>query len=160
MAKFTLPLPDPAATVRLGHFLAKHLRTGDVIALNGPLGAGKSELARAIIAFHNPDELDIPSPTFTLVQTYALADGTPLLHFDMYRLDDPSDAIELGVEDAFYDGVALVEWPEKIAPFMPPTALSCVITINADASRTIAITANAHWAERLAGLESLDLSTA
>lgn len=156
MVTVTCRLSNPAATARLGVFLAERMRAGDVLALNGPLGAGKSELARAIISFHNPDELDIPSPTFTLVQTYALGDGTPLLHFDMYRLEHPSDAIELGIEDAFYDGVALVEWPEKIAPFMPLTALNVRIEINADASRTIHFDMDDHWQERLRGLSDLD----
>ncbi len=145
-------LSSPAATERLGVFLAGILRAGDVVALNGPLGAGKSALARAIIAFHNPDEIDIPSPTFTLVQSYAMRDSTPLLHFDMYRLEAPEDALELGIEDSFYDSVNLVEWPDRIGPFLPKRALICDIRINPDESRTVVFSGNAQWKDRLGNI--------
>jgi tRNA threonylcarbamoyladenosine biosynthesis protein TsaE len=155
MAVINISLPTLAATKRLGVFLANILRTGDVIALNGPLGAGKSELARAIIADQNPDELDIPSPTFTLVQTYEMADGTPLLHFDMYRLDAPEEARELGVEDAFYDGVSIVEWPDRIGGYLPSNALHCTLAILPDGGREMTIEVSPQWQARLDGITQL-----
>ena len=155
MSVITIKLDNLAATKRLGIFLGNLLRAGDVIALSGTLGAGKSELARAIIEHHNPDETDIPSPTFTLVQSYETQDGTPLLHFDMYRLEQPQDALELGIEDAFYEGVSLIEWPEKIGPFLPSNALQCDLIIEPSGSRTLVIDASDAWAQRLKGITDL-----
>ena len=104
--------------------LAAQLQAGDVIALSGALGAGKSALARAIIQAVDPTEDDVPSPTFTLVQHYALADGTPLWHLDLYRIDDAEDAMAIGLDDAFIDAVCLIEWPDRLKKFMPKTNLS------------------------------------
>ena len=87
MLVWQLELPDLASTQQLGALLADGLAVGDVISLSGPLGAGKSTLARAIIISANPNEADIPSPTFSLVQTYELADRTPLWHLDLYRIE-------------------------------------------------------------------------
>ena len=114
MPVLQLELPNLAATQRLGALLADGLSAGDVISLSGPLGAGKSALARAIIEAANPNEIDIPSPTFTLVQTYELADGTPLWHLDLYRIESPEDAMQLGLDDAFIDAVCLIEWPDRL----------------------------------------------
>ena len=118
MSVIRIELPNLAATQRFGELLSEHLKAGDVIALSGALGAGKSALARAIIQAVDPTEDDVPSPTFTLVQTYdsAATDGTalPVYHFDLYRLDHPDDAYELGIEDAFADGICLIEWPDKL----------------------------------------------
>ena len=112
-APIALTLPDEAATVLLGGDLASALAPGDAVALHGDLWAGKTTLARAILrALADDPALDVPSPTFTLVQPYP--DGRlPALHLDLYRLADPFEADELGVEDALLDGVALIEWPER-----------------------------------------------
>src|SRR5262245_18780549 len=98
-----IELPDLAATEVFGRRLARMLRRGDVVALKGGLGVGKTTLARAIVAGLSPDSGDVPSPTFTLVQTYpaALSDGpAELWHFDLYRLDRPDQVYELGIEEA------------------------------------------------------------
>ena len=147
------------------------LKAGDVIALSGALGAGKSELARAIIQAIDPTEDDVPSPTFTLVQHYALADGTPLWHLDLYRIEDAQDAMALGLDDAFVDAVCLIEWPERLKNFLPKTNLS--IHLYADETtgefdgsvddtadgtglgssvRFADVTAPPHWADRITGL--------
>ncbi len=114
MPVLQLELPDLEATCKLGALLAEGLVAGDVISLSGALGSGKSALARAIIQAANPDETDVPSPTFTLVQTYALGDGTPLWHLDLYRLETPHEAMALGLDDAFVDAVCLIEWPDRL----------------------------------------------
>lgn len=105
-------LPDAAATTRLGQAVAPLLRTGDSVLLYGPLGMGKSTLARGLIrALTTPDE-DVPSPTFTLVQFY---DSEPAVaHFDLYRLTRPEEAFEIGLDEALDDGCAVIEWPERL----------------------------------------------
>ena len=115
-------LPDEAATARLGEDIAAALRPGDVVALSGDLGAGKTTLARATIrAMAGDPALDVPSPTFTLVQAYEA--GIPVWHFDLYRLAAPDELDELGFDEATTGGVALVEWPERAAGRMPAEAI-------------------------------------
>lgn len=122
MAVLTVDLPDEAATRRFGADLALSLKPGDCVALSGPLGAGKSTLARALIrAVADDPDLDVPSPTFTLVQAYELR--FPVWHFDFYRLGDPDEVAELGLDEALAGGVALIEWPEKAEEALPQDRL-------------------------------------
>ena len=115
-------LADEAATARLGEDLAMALRPGDVLALKGDLGAGKSTMARALIrALADDTALDVPSPTFTLVQSYDTR--VPVHHFDLYRLSSASELDELGFDDALAQGAALVEWPERAETRMPAGTL-------------------------------------
>ena len=109
-----MDLPSEAATVSIARRLAAVARNGDVIALDGDLGAGKTCFARGFIAALTGQAEEAPSPTFTLVQTYDSARGT-IWHFDLYRLARADDALELGLEDALADGITLIEWPERIA---------------------------------------------
>jgi tRNA threonylcarbamoyladenosine biosynthesis protein TsaE len=152
----SIDLPDLAATHAFGRRLAKLLRRGDVVALKGGLGVGKTTLARAIVAGLSPDTGDVPSPTFTLVQTYpaALADGpAELWHFDLYRLDRPAQVYELGIEDALADGVSLIEWPEVAEPLLPKRSLLTVeLEITAGQARRALIDGGAAWQARMAGL--------
>lgn len=113
----TVPLPDPAATERLGAWLAESAQPGAVIALSGDLGAGKTTLARGFIRQLAGPGIETPSPTFTLVQSYD-GPGFPVYHFDLYRLDSPEEVWELGWEE-IADGVALVEWPDRAGPHLP-----------------------------------------
>ena len=164
MSVIRIELSDLAATQCFGGLLAAHLKAGDVIALSGAVGAGKSALARAIIQAIDPTEDDVPSPTFTLVQHYALADGTPLLHMDLYRIDDAQDAMALGLDDAFVDAVCLIEWPERLKKILPKSSLSihlyadecgdCDDDTADDAGlgssvRFADVTAPPHWADRI-----------
>jgi tRNA threonylcarbamoyladenosine biosynthesis protein TsaE len=119
-------LADADATARLGASLATHLKIGDAVCLFGPLGAGKSTLARGLIrALTTPDE-DVPSPTFTLVQTYE-GEAMAIAHFDLYRLTDPDEVHELGLDEALDDGIALIEWPERLEGRLPPDRLDIVL---------------------------------
>jgi len=116
-------LADEAATARLGEDLAMALRAGDAIALKGDLGAGKSTLARALIrALADDAGLEVPSPTFTLVQSYETR--VPVHHFDLYRLSSPDELDELGLDDALLQGAALIEWPERTGDRLPATVLT------------------------------------
>ena len=150
----TLTLADLAATKRLGLFLSKKLMVGDVLALQGALGAGKSELARAIIQQVCPNETDIPSPTFTLVQAYESDDNGSLLHFDLYRLAEPGDVFELGIEDAFVEAVCLIEWPERLAGYLPDHALTIEIDYDpgTNGDREVTLSGDAGWRKRLKGI--------
>jgi len=118
----TVLLADPAATEALAAELAAGLGRGDVIALTGDLGAGKTVFARALImALGKSAGIEIghvPSPTFTLVQLYDLADFT-LYHFDLYRLAAADEVWETGIEDAFADGVSVIEWADRIDGLLP-----------------------------------------
>ena len=145
----TLALPDLAATKRLGAALARRLVIGDVVALHGDLGAGKTELARAIIRAAAEDEaLTVPSPTFTLAETYDTTAG-PIWHLDLYRLDSPEQVWELGFEDALAGGISLIEWPERIGPLLLTRRLDVTLTVARDEARIAVLAAGASWADRL-----------
>ncbi len=123
MARFSLTLPDLAATERLGDDIAAALKPGDLVTLSGDLGAGKSALARAMVRAIAADQaLEVPSPTFTLVQQYRLR--LPTAHFDLYRLASPHEVDELGLDEALRDGVALVEWPQRGEGQLPAAAIA------------------------------------
>lgn len=117
-----LVLPDEAATTALGEWLAQILRPGDTVLLEGPIGAGKSHLARALIRAKLGRMEDVPSPTFTLVQTYD-AGETEIWHADLYRLSVPDEVLELGLEDAFASAICLIEWPDRLGSYLPDDAL-------------------------------------
>jgi len=146
-----IELPDEAATAALAAQIAARVVPGDVIALKGELGAGKTSFARAFIRARGGVEA-VPSPTFTLVQVYELGE-VPIWHIDLYRLRNPEEAWELGIEDAFLDGVSLIEWPERLGPLVPARRLE--ITLSAGPTpnaRRAAIDPAAEWSARLAGL--------
>lgn len=135
MPTFSLPLADEAATERLGAALAARLRPRDVVALEGGLGAGKTTLARAILrAAAGDPALIVPSPTFTLVEIYETP-GASWWHFDLYRLEQPEQVFELGWEDARAEGVALVEWPERLGPLLPRDRLTVRLAIEGEGRR-------------------------
>ncbi|RXV66962.1 tRNA (adenosine(37)-N6)-threonylcarbamoyltransferase complex ATPase subunit type 1 TsaE [Roseovarius sp. A46] len=117
-----LRLTSPDATCGLARHLAPRLGAGDVLLLSGPVGAGKTHFARCLIrALTTPTE-EVPSPTYTLVQTYP-GPATDIWHADLYRLTDPAEIVELGLAEAFDAAITLVEWPDRLADMTPETAL-------------------------------------
>lgn len=137
--------PDTEA---LGRRLAPLLHPGEAICLSGGLGAGKSCLARALIrALTTPDE-DAPSPTFTLVQTYAGPDFE-IAHFDLYRLEDPNEAWEIGLDEALIHGVALIEWPERLEGRLPTNRLDLELSVKGE-GRAARLAGFGTWKERVA----------
>jgi len=126
----TINLPDEASTFALGGKVIEQLSIGDVVALKGDLGAGKTTLVRGMLQ-SIMGEIEVPSPTYTLIQTYE----TPkfeLWHCDMYRLERPEDGYELGLLDAFEDAVCLLEWPDKLGDLMPEDALEIDIQFDGE----------------------------
>jgi tRNA threonylcarbamoyladenosine biosynthesis protein TsaE len=142
----SLTLPDEAATARLAAALAATAQPGDIIALRGDLGAGKTAFARAFVrARLDAADEEVPSPTFTLVQTYDDADDAVIWHFDLYRLERPDDALELDLEDAFADGICLIEWPDRLGGYLPRVRLDLTLTIDtATGGRTARLSGPRH----------------
>ena len=141
MQVIELTLKDEAATIELGEDLALALKAGDCLALSGDLGAGKSTLARAFLrAMADDEELEVPSPTFTLVQSYELR--IPVSHFDLYRLADVSELDELGFDEALSEGICLVEWPENALSALPKSRLTAIFSHLGD-GRLVKITGEA-----------------
>jgi tRNA threonylcarbamoyl adenosine modification protein YjeE len=139
-----MTLPDMAATGALGAHIASGLETGDAVALEGDLGAGKTTLARAILRALGVRE-DVPSPTFTLVQLYETP-GLIVRHYDLYRIESPGEMDELGLDDALAEGAALVEWPERAAGRLPGDMLQVALSATGPGSRTAMLRGPAKWA--------------
>src|SRR3712207_8373434 len=134
----TLHLDSLAATERLAARLASVLRPGDALLLEGPLGAGKSALARAVLRRLAGDlALEVPSPSFTLVQSYDLPGGGAAHHYDLYRLSGPADLAELGWDEA-REGIVLVEWPDRLGALRPGDALALALAPGAGEEQRVA----------------------
>lgn len=148
-----LILPDLAATRALGANLARELRPGDVVLLEGDLGAGKTELARAVIRARAGGPVTVPSPTFTILQSYGLP-GLEIGHADLYRIADAGELVELGLEECMTHGALLVEWPDRAAALWPAERL--VVTLSAvpadPGAREVTLAGSSRWAGLIATL--------
>jgi len=149
-----LTLKGEAETAALGRRVARLLRPGDTVTLTGPLGAGKTVFARGLIRTFLTGE-EVPSPTFTLVQTYETA-GFPIWHVDLYRLKAASEVRELGLDEALERGVLLIEWPDRMGHALPADRLDIVIEgmdeENVDEERIVKVVARGAWASRVGDL--------
>jgi len=149
-SSLTINLANETSTIRLGATIARLLQAGDAVCLWGPLGAGKSTLARGLIrALTRPDE-DVPSPTFTLVQFYQTPDLS-LAHFDLYRLRGPDEVEEIGLDEALDNGAVLIEWPERLEGRLPADRLDIEIAMageGADEHRVARMTPHGAWKGR------------
>jgi len=139
-------LADAEATEALGAALALRLRPGDAVCLYGPLGAGKTTLARGLIRALTGPEEDVPSPTFTLMQLYE-GPRFSVSHFDLYRLEQAGEVDELGLDEALEDGAALIEWPQRLGGRLPPDRLDIEIAFDAE-GRLARLTPHGAWQER------------
>jgi len=119
---FSITLKSPDHTARLAALIGAQLVAGDTILLEGPVGAGKTHFARSLIQSLMDIPEDVPSPTFTLVQTYDTRAGD-VWHTDLYRVTSPAEIEELGLTEAFHHAICLVEWPETLGALTPKTAL-------------------------------------
>lgn len=141
----------------LGARVAARLRPGDTVTLAGPLGAGKTVFARGLIRHFLPGE-EVPSPTFTLVQTYETGNFA-ISHVDLYRLKGPKDVRELGLDEALERGALLIEWPDRMGPELPTDRLDIVIEGGGeegerDDERTVKIIARGAWVPRVGDLSA------
>ncbi len=145
IATCLIELPDPAGTERLGTRLAAVARPGDAILLDGPLGVGKTVLARSFLRAATGDEaLDVPSPSFTLVQTYDTRLGR-VHHFDLWRIEGPQALTELGWEEALRD-IVLVEWPDRLGALRPPDGLTVLLHFGTGDARRALLSG---WRDRI-----------
>ena len=128
-------------TKTLAGCFASLLQAGVVIGLDGPLGVGKSAFSRFVIQSAVGTDIDVPSPTFTLVQTYERADGLPIMHMDLYRLEAPEQVFELGVEESFYEAANLIEWPSKMGAYWPSDAVTITMAFSEGDSRLFTLSA-------------------
>ncbi len=149
----TLHLADPDRTCAFAQALAPRLDPGDTVLLSGQIGAGKSHFARCLILASLDTPEDVPSPTYTLVQSYPGRRGE-IWHSDLYRLGDISEIEELGLIDAFSDAICLVEWPDRLGDAAPPSALRIRLEApSRDHTRLMHLDWSApRWDEKLKGL--------
>ncbi len=143
----SLFLADAAATAALAGRIAPLLRAGDTILLEGDIGAGKTTFARALILARLGREEDVPSPTFTLVQTYEDPEAE-IWHCDLYRLTSPDEILELGLDAAFEEGICLIEWPDRLGATAPCEALKLTISLEGE-GRLARFDGSSTWIERL-----------
>lgn len=145
-------------TAKLGRVLAETLVEGDTVLLSGVVGAGKTEIARSCIQTRMQDcgvVEDVPSPTFTLVQTYELGD-VEIWHADLYRLSTLDELYELGLDQAFDEGICLIEWPERLGSLRPDAALSLTVELIDEDSRRVSLEwTHSKWDSVIALLEYL-----
>lgn len=152
---FNLTVKDEAATQHIARRLGRVLAAGDVICLWGDLGAGKSTFARALIKSKQIQEGEAPSPTFTLVQTYE-TEKEDLYHYDLYRLENEDEVLELGIDEAFSEGISLIEWPDRLGSYLPWDRLDILLAHTEVGSQERVIEIHAthkRWADKLVGLD-------
>lgn len=144
-------VPNEACMAALGARLAVRLRVGEAVCLFGPLGAGKSTLARGLIRALTSVDEEVPSPTFTLVQSYE-GRALTVAHFDLYRLTRAEEAFELGLDEALDSGAAVIEWPERLDGALPQDRLEVAISLIQDGGRRVRLVGRGAWSERVAEL--------
>ena len=152
-----IDLADEDATTALAVRIARLAARGDVIALKGDLGTGKTTFARAFISARGNREDEVPSPTFTLVQLYepGPSETAPIWHFDLYRLRAAEEAWELGIEDAFNDGISLIEWPERLGPLLPLRRLQIIFEFGTRPdTRRVTLDPGTGWEVRLMAISA------
>lgn len=142
-----IPLATESKTTALATRIAAILRPGDTLLLEGPIGSGKTAFARAVIRARLGRNEDVPSPTFTLVQTYDAPDGD-IWHCDLYRLTAPEEVLELGLDDAFSSAICLIEWPDRLGEEVPDDALNLQFCAE-NAGHSVTLTIPDNWRDRL-----------
>ncbi len=143
----TFDLADDAQTRALGARLSGYLKAGDTLCLTGDLGAGKTTFSRGLIQALCGDDTEVPSPTYTLLQTYETPEFE-IWHFDLYRIKSPTEIWELGMEDAIYDGLTLIEWPSMMGDLKPDGTLDIDIRFDGSGRKAV-LSLTPAWKARL-----------
>ena len=152
---FEIDSEDGLREVFLASSLAALTNSGEQLALKGDLGAGKTVFARAFVRALCGQDTEVPSPTFTILQSYDTPDF-PVWHFDLYRLKAPEEALELDLEEAFSSTLSLIEWPDRLGPYLPPSHLDIQLEYIGDKEgtrRRLTLTPSGDWVERLQWLK-------
>lgn len=139
---------SPAQTRKLGQKLGRLLRPGDLLCLQGDLGAGKTTLTQGIADGWGSRD-SVSSPTFVMVNQYRAVDGAPLYHMDAYRIDSLPEGEEIGIDDMLAEGALIVEWPERIEPILPKERLWLTLTHQSEMTRRITFTANGNRLQKI-----------
>ncbi|USG61332.1 tRNA (adenosine(37)-N6)-threonylcarbamoyltransferase complex ATPase subunit type 1 TsaE [Sneathiella marina] len=151
-------LQSQSETIAFAHHFSSILKTGDVVTLSGTLGAGKTAFIRAVLQSLIDPALEVPSPTFNLLLTYDIpAQNTTVYHYDFYRVETPDEVLELDVDEAFDNGICLIEWADRMGPYLPDDFLD--IAINPDTARgaeyrTLVLSGNMSWQTRLSSVKA------
>jgi tRNA threonylcarbamoyladenosine biosynthesis protein TsaE len=153
-AATSLDLATESETSALAARIARAAKAGDVIALRGELGSGKTSFARGFIRALGRGDEEVPSPTFTLVEVYEFSEAAPAIwHFDLYRLAKSEDVYELGFEEALGGAILLIEWPERLGPLIPRERLDVALSAGSSpTARRVRLRGSRAWADRLTGL--------
>lgn len=151
-------VPDLDALAALAAAIAAEARAGDLIALAGSMGAGKTTFARKFLDARAsmagaPPPAEVPSPTFTLAQLYEIG-ADDIWHFDLYRIKGPEECGELGFDEALDRGIVLVEWPDRLGPLLPADRLDLELALAGGDARTAALTGHGDWGDRIPALLS------
>ncbi|MEM7739633.1 MAG: tRNA (adenosine(37)-N6)-threonylcarbamoyltransferase complex ATPase subunit type 1 TsaE [Pseudomonadota bacterium] len=144
--------PTVKQTEVLGAHLGHQLRAGDCVTFTGVLGAGKTTLVRSLIRARAGAVIDVPSPTFALVETYEFE--TPIFHVDLYRLENPAEVLELGLDDMMGDGITLIEWPDRADDLLPFERLDVTISEAGEGREIVMRPKGEEWTKRLERWES------
>lgn len=145
-----IPLATEKVTATFAQQIAAKLRPGDTILLEGPIGSGKTAFSRAFIRARLGRMEDVPSPTFTLVQTYEAPDGD-IWHCDLYRLTTSDEVFELGLEEAFGTAICLIEWPDRLGQDIPANALTMQFAAE-DTGHSVVFSLSDNWQARLGNI--------
>jgi tRNA threonylcarbamoyladenosine biosynthesis protein TsaE len=151
LKKLSIFLPSPEDTARLGRWFGERLSPGDTLLLQGQIGSGKTHFSRAAVQACLGIDEDVPSPTFTLVQTYGSGEAE-IWHADLYRLTHPDEVMELGLGEAFGKAICLIEWPERLADDSPNDALRIMFEVLED-GRCVHIVGGRIWTDRICSLQ-------
>lgn len=153
-----MQLRSQSETVAIARQFSSVLKSGDVVTLSGTLGAGKTAFIRAVLQSLIDPELEVLSPTFNLLLTYDIpGQNITVYHYDFYRIEEPNEVLELDIDDAFDDGISLIEWADRMGPYLPDNYLDITITPDTKRGtefRTLLLRGNKSWQDRLSHLEA------
>lgn len=151
-------LQSQSETMAFARQFSPVLKVGDVVTLSGTLGAGKTAIIRAVLQSLIDPELEVPSPTFNLLLTYEVpGQNTPVYHYDFYRIETPNEVLELDIDEAFEEGITLIEWADRMGPYLPEGCLDIAITPDAKRGiefRNLSLRGNKTWRDRLSFLKA------